>query len=200
MDLVLTVTPNNSPKFFLKTKLLNVQFNLFLVLCLWSVLHMHIWNQFVKREAIKYFPFNWIDLCNFLYIDWRDNSFAPLQFMLLAGRGGCVGWGGGFGEFLRWWLSYLLINLTNNHIFPITDTPGEKFQWIPPHYIKSISFKSKVSVVFQAPQPHILIGLNEITLFSQYISLRINVRIQWTKHRNWNVNQVFVFIISYDTA
>ena len=81
------------------------------------------------------------------------------------------------------------------------DLLWEKFQLILPLYMKPISFQSKASVVCSVTAA-IFIGfcLKKVNVFSQHIDKKTNEYLNSAEQitRNWNVDQLFVLITSWD--
>ena len=89
----------------------------------------------------------------------------------------------------------------NNILTHTMDMLWEKFQWIRTLYMKPISFQSKASLVCSVTTAVFIdFCLKKLNVFSQHIGQKINeYQISPEKiHRNWNVDQVSLFITSWD--
>ena len=81
------------------------------------------------------------------------------------------------------------------------DLLWEKFQWIPPLYMKPIRFQSKASVVCSATAAIFIdFCLNKLNVLSQHIGKKTNEYLSSAENipRNWNVDQLSVLITSWD--
>ena len=81
------------------------------------------------------------------------------------------------------------------------DMLWEKFQWMLPLYTKPISFQSKVSVVCSVTTAALIdFCLTKLNVFSQQIGKKTNEYLNSSEQitRKWNVNIVYVLIISWD--
>ena len=77
----------------------------------------------------------------------------------------------------------------------------EKFQWIPPLYVKPISFQSKASVVCSVTAAIFIdFCLKKLNVFSQHIGQKTNEYLNSAEQipRNWNIDQLSVLITSWD--
>ena len=83
------------------------------------------------------------------------------------------------------------------------DLLWEKFQWILPLCMKPISFQSKASVVCVCSVTAAIFidfCLKKLNVFSQHIGKKANEYLNSTEQipRNWNVDQIYVLITSWD--
>ena len=81
------------------------------------------------------------------------------------------------------------------------DLLWEKFQWILPLYMKPIRFQSQASVVCSVTAAIFIdFWLKKLNVFSQHIGKKTNEYLNSTEQipRNWNVDQLFVLIASWD--
>ena len=81
------------------------------------------------------------------------------------------------------------------------DLLWEKFQWILPLYMKSISFQSKASIVCSVTEALFIdFCLKNLNAFSQHIGKKTNEYLNSAEQltRNWNIDQLSVLITSWD--
>ena len=80
------------------------------------------------------------------------------------------------------------------------DLLWKKFQWILPLYMKPISFQSKASIACSVTAAMFIdFCLKKLNLFSQQNGQKqMNIWIPQQIPRNWNVDQLSVFITSWD--
>ena len=79
------------------------------------------------------------------------------------------------------------------------DMLWEKVQWIPPLYMKPISFQSKASVVFSVTTAIFIdFCMKKLNVFSQHIGQKTNEYLNSTDQipRNWNVDQLSMLLTS----
>ena len=79
------------------------------------------------------------------------------------------------------------------------DMLWEKFQWILPLYMKSISFQSKASVVCSVTAAVFIdFCLKKLNVFSQHFGKKTNAYLNSTEQipGNWNVDQLSMLITS----
>ena len=96
---------------------------------------------------------------------------------------------------------YIIIAFSHKRITHTMDSLWEKFQWILPLYMKSISFQSKASVVCSVTAAIFIdFCLKKLNVFSQDIGQKTNEYLDSAEQipRKWNVDQLSVLITSSD--